>query len=106
MTNTRRKLQEATATVERLRRELQLAELQELRAKLATSAEPAVGKVVRIDVQFRPGERAYTYVGLRTEDGWRLTGKRYEGKLLDYADLEDLAERNVGQPARIRVQRD
>ncbi len=66
-----------------------------LLARLSQPSEPPVGSDVRFEVQYRHHERAYTYVALRTDKGWLVTGKRNEGKILTWDDILELASRGI-----------
>lgn len=97
---TTKAIREAEAAVAAARLDLRVAELALARAKDALPAEPPRGTNIRFRVQFAPGERTYTYIALRTDEGhWLITGKQYGGKPLTWEKIVSIADRNYkGRP--------
>jgi len=78
-----------------------------VRAALKTDpAEPPVGTLIKLKVQYRAYDKEYTYTALRTDNGWLISGRRYEGQLWSWEDVLHLADKNVGKRARLAVQGD
>lgn len=88
-------LREAEQAVAQARLNLHRAE-----ATAALPKEPTKqGATIRFKVRYRAGELQYTYIALRIDGGWMLTGKRYAGKVLSWADIVKVADRNYsGRP--------
>lgn len=88
------------------RRAVQIAELALLRAKLEPQdpQEPPVSTLLKLRIKYRDGEKEYTYTALRTDNGWLISGRRYEGQLWSWEDVLHLADKNAGQRAELEIQ--
>jgi hypothetical protein len=85
---------------------LKQAELALLRAKLSEPVEPPVGTLLKLRIKFRADDKEYTYTALHTDNGWLISGRRYEGQYWGWEDVLHLADKNYGKRARLAVQGD
>ena len=69
-------------------------------------AEPPVGTLIKLRVQYRAYEKEYTYTALHTDDGWLISGRRYEGQNWSWEDVLHLADKHYAGRARLAVQGD
>lgn len=61
--------------------------------------EPPVGAHVKFKVRYRAGETEYTYLALRTPEGWLLSGKQYAGRTVTWETVIHVADKNYsGRP--------
>lgn len=77
--------------------ELRMAELALAEAVAANALPPepqADGSTVRFRVQYRPGEKTYTYVALKADGKWLVTGQRYAGRKLSWEEVVYIADKN------------
>lgn len=92
---TSRQIAQAEAEVAAARLALRVAELKLARAENDLPTEPTTeGTTLRFKVQFRPGERAYTYIALKVPGGWLLSGKRFAGRTVSWEDVVHVADKN------------
>ncbi len=97
-----REVRAAELALAEAEREVAAARLKLERAKAASALPPEPRRkdaTVRFKVQYRPGEKTYTYIALRTDAGWMLTGLRNSGKVLTWEEVVKVADRNyAGRP--------
>jgi hypothetical protein len=97
-------IRQAELALAEANRAVRIAQLQLARAKSREPEEPPVDTTLQIKVQYREGEKAYTYVAYRTPEGyWLVTGRNYAGKRLGWEDILHLADKNYSGPAHLRV---
>lgn len=96
----------AEQAVAEARHELRIAQLALARAQSNEPIEPPVGTLLKLRIQFREFEKEYTYTALRTDQGWLISGRRYEGQYWAWEDVLHLADKNYGKRARLAVQGD
>lgn len=94
-----REVRAAELALAEAEREVAAARLKLERAKAVSALPPEPRRkdaTVRFKVQYRPGEKTYTYIALRTDQGWMLTGLRNSGKVLTWEEVVKVADRNYG----------
>lgn len=98
-----RAAEEAVAAAELALARAQLAAAK-ARQKAEAPPEPPIDTTVRLEVQYRRSEKAYTYIAFRTAAGhWLVTGKRHADKELTWQDVVDLADKNINGRAHLRI---
>jgi hypothetical protein len=100
MTTTTKEIREAELAVAEAELRVRTAKLALARAKNRAPQEPTkLNTLLRFKVRYREGEQAYTYTALKLDGGWLVSGKRYQGRLLTWDEVVNIADKNVPERA-------